>query len=141
IRAGKHVLCEKPLTLNHAWSMALVEAARRADVFLMEAFMYRCHPQTTQLAELVRDGAIGEVRHVESSFSFHADFRTDGRIYDAELGGGGILDVGGYPVSMARLIAGAATGQAFADPVSVSAVGRIGETGVDEWTTASLGFA
>ena len=141
IRAGKHVLCEKPLTLNHAWSMALVEAARRADVFLMEAFMYRCHPQTKRIAELVRDGAIGEVRHVESSFSFNADFATDGRIYDAELGGGGILDVGGYPVSMARLIAGAATGQAFADPVSVSAVGRIGETGVDEWTTASLGFA
>ncbi|HEY4456948.1 MAG TPA: aldo/keto reductase [Pseudonocardiaceae bacterium] len=141
IEAGKHVLCEKPLTLNHAWSMALVEAARRADVFLMEAYMYRCHPQTRKIAELVRDGAIGEVRHVESSFSFHADFRTEGRIYDAELGGGGILDVGGYPVSMARLIAGAATGQAFADPVSVSAVGRIGETGVDEWTTASLGFA
>jgi predicted dehydrogenase/aryl-alcohol dehydrogenase-like predicted oxidoreductase len=141
IQAGKHVLCEKPLTLDHAWSMALVEAARRADVFLMEAYMYRCHPQTKKIVELVRDGAIGEVRHVESSFSFHADFRTDGRIYDAELGGGGILDVGGYPVSMARLIAGAATGQAFADPVSVSAVGRIGETGVDEWTTASLGFA
>ena len=141
IRAGKHVLCEKPLTLNHGWSMALVEAARRADVFLMEAYMYRCHPQTKKIVELVRDGAIGTVQHVESSFSFHADFRTEGRIYDAELGGGGILDVGGYPVSMSRLIAGAATGQAFAEPVSVSAVGRIGETGVDEWTTASLEFA
>jgi predicted dehydrogenase/aryl-alcohol dehydrogenase-like predicted oxidoreductase len=141
IEAGKHVLCEKPLTLNHAWSMALVEAARRADVFLMEGYMYRCHPQTRRLAELIRDGAIGEVRHVEASFSFAADFRTDGRIYDANLGGGGILDVGGYPVSVARLIAGVASGAPFADPVSVSAVGRIGETGVDEWTTASLGFS
>ncbi|HEY4023076.1 MAG TPA: aldo/keto reductase [Pseudonocardiaceae bacterium] len=141
INAGKHVLCEKPLTLNHAWSMALVEAARRADVFLMEAYMYRCHPQTRRLVELIGSGAIGEVRHVESSFSFAADVRTDGRLYDPNLGGGGILDVGGYPMSMARLIAGAATGQAFADPVSVTAVGRIGETGVDEWTTASLRFA
>lgn len=141
IQAGKHVLCEKPLTLNHAWSMALVEAARRADVFLMEAYMYRCHRQTRTLVELIRDGAIGTVRHVEASFSFHADFRAEGRLYDPELGGGGILDVGGYPLSMARLIAGAASGTAFADPVSLSAVGRIGETGVDEWTTASLGFA
>ena len=141
IQAGKHVLCEKPLTLNHAWSMALVEAARRADVFLMEAYMYRCHPQTRKLVELIGDGAIGDVRHVESSFSFNSDLRADGRLYDAALGGGGILDVGGYPVSMARLIAGAATGQPFADPVSVEAAGRIGETGVDEWTTASLGFA
>ncbi len=141
IEAGKHVLCEKPLTLNHAWSMALVEAARRADVFLMEAYMYRCHPQTRRLVELIRDGAIGEVRHVDASFAFATDLRAEGRLFDPNLGGGGILDVGGYPVSMARLIAGVATGAAFADPVSVTAVGRIGETGVDEWTTASLGFA
>ena len=60
--AGKHILCEKPLTLNHAEAMAVVEAARAHDVFLMEAFMYRCHPQTARLVELIRDGAIGDVR-------------------------------------------------------------------------------
>lgn len=139
-KAGKHILCEKPLTVNHAWTMAVVEAARKYDVFLMEAYMYRCHPQTQKLAELVRSGAIGTVHQIEASFAFAAGFNPASRAYDAELGGGGILDVGGYPVSIARLVAGAATGKSFADPTSVSAVGTVGETNVDEWTTATLQF-
>src|SRR5580692_1337614 len=60
--AGKHILCEKPLTLNHTEALAVVEAARKHDVFLMEAFMYRCHPQTAKLIELLRKKVIGEVR-------------------------------------------------------------------------------
>jgi predicted dehydrogenase/aryl-alcohol dehydrogenase-like predicted oxidoreductase len=138
--AGKHVLCEKPLAINRAWSEAMIEAAVRNDVFLMEAYMYRCLPQTKLVARLVRDGEIGTVHQIQATFAFAAGFRPESRIFADELAGGGILDVGGYPVSYARLIAGIAAGQPFADPAAVSAVGHVGETGVDEWTVATLFF-
>ncbi|MFI5697875.1 aldo/keto reductase [Kribbella sp. NPDC051586] len=138
--AGKHVLCEKPLAINRAWSEAMIEAAVRNDVFLMEAYMYRCLPQTKLVTQLVRDGEIGTVHQIQATFAFAAGFRPESRIFADELAGGGILDVGGYPVSYARLIAGIAAGQPFADPAAVSAVGHVGETGVDEWTVATLFF-
>ncbi|HEX9597610.1 MAG TPA: Gfo/Idh/MocA family oxidoreductase, partial [Anaerolineales bacterium] len=65
--AGKHILCEKPLATNYAEAMTAVEAARANGVFLMEAFMYRCHPQTAKLVELVSSGAIGEVRLIQAN--------------------------------------------------------------------------
>ncbi|TDV47923.1 aldo/keto reductase [Actinophytocola oryzae] len=139
-RAGKHILCEKPLAITSAHAMAAVEAARRHDVFLMEAFMYRCHPQIRALADLVRDGVVGEVRHVQASFAFATASNPTGRLFAPELGGGGILDVGGYPVSAARLVAGAARGLPFVDPVAVTGAGHLGETGVDEWAIATLDF-
>ena len=139
--AGKHVVCEKPLSVDHAGAMAVVEAARRNGRYLAEAFMYRFHPQTLLLAQLVADGAIGEVQHVDAAFSFRTNAPADHRLMDPRLAGGGILDVGGYPVSISRLVAGAATGALFADPVSLTAKGTVGATGVDEWATASLVFA
>jgi predicted dehydrogenase/aryl-alcohol dehydrogenase-like predicted oxidoreductase len=138
--AGKHILCEKPLSLNRAWTEAIIEAARRHDVFLMEAFMYRAHPQAEAIHRLVREGAIGRVLHIQSSLAFASKFDPDRRLFDPALGGGGILDVGGYPVSLARLVAGAAVGRPFAEPDEVTAVGHLGETGVDEWAAATLRF-
>lgn len=138
--AGKHVLCEKPLAINRAWAAAMIEAAVRNDVFLMEAYMYRCLPQTKLIAELIRDGAIGTVHQIQASFAFQATFNAESRIFADDLAGGGILDVGGYPVSMARLIAGAAVGAPYADPAAVTAVGQVGETGADEWSVATLFF-
>lgn len=138
--AGKHILCEKPLTMNHAEAVRVVEAARRHDVFLMEAFMYRCHPQTHKLVELIRDGAIGRVRVIQATFSFNSHYDTASRVYANALGGGGILDVGCYCTSMARLIAGAADGADFAEPSRLSAVGHVGPTGVDHYTTACAEF-
>lgn len=139
--AGKHMLCEKPLALNHAEAMAIVEAARRNDVFLMEAFMYRCHPQTAKLVELVRSGVIGKIHVVQATFSFHTPFRPKSRLLNNALGGGGILDVGCYCTSMTRLIAGAALGQDFAEPIKVAGTARIGEVSrVDEYAIASLSF-
>ena len=92
----------------------MIHAARKAGTFLGEAFMYRLHPQTAKLVELVRSGAIGDVRMIRSSFGFAMPgFMPEHRLYANDLAGGGILDVGGYPVSMARLIAGAAVGQAL----------------------------
>lgn len=139
--AGKHVLCEKPLALSAFEADAMMHAARKAGTFLGEAFMYRLHPQTEKLVELVRSGAIGEVRLIKSSFGFAMPrFMPEHRIYANDLAGGGILDVGGYPVSMARLIAGAAVGKPFAEPDKVAGVAHLGQSGVDEWASAVLHF-
>lgn len=139
--AGKHILCEKPAALNHPESMAMIEAARRAGVFFMEAFMYRCHPQTAKIAELVRNRAIGDVQLVEASFGFRIGYDPSCRHLNNALGGGGILDVGCYPISMTRLIAGAAVGKPFDDPETVCGAGHLGaETRVDEYAVASLSF-
>jgi predicted dehydrogenase/aryl-alcohol dehydrogenase-like predicted oxidoreductase len=138
--AGKHILCEKPLALNYAEAMAVVEAARDSDVFLMEAFMYRCHPQTAKLVELVRSGAIGQVGVIQATFSFQSGYDPEARLWAQALGGGGILDVGCYCASMARLIAGAATGKDFEDPVEVKGAGHLGESRVDNYAIASLRF-
>ncbi|WP_314140377.1 aldo/keto reductase [uncultured Plantibacter sp.] len=138
--AGKHIVSEKPLSVNRAGAMLAIEATRRAGVYLAEAFMYRFHPQTAKLVELVSSGAVGEVEHIEASFAFAADLPAEHRLMNPELAGGGILDVGGYPVSIARLVAGAAVGAPFADPTEVTGNGTIGSTGVDEWASASLVF-
>lgn len=139
--AGKHILCEKPVGLNHAEAMTIVEAARRHGVLLMEAYMYRCHPQIARLVELIRGGAIGEVRAIQCAFSFDSGGDLGGRLLSQTLGGGGILDVGGYPVSLARLVAGAAHGQAFAEPTELQALGHLGpESRVDEWSAAVMRF-
>lgn len=139
--AGKHVLVEKPMALSAFEAAALQNAAQKAGTFLGEAFMYRLHPMTARLVELVRSGAIGEVRMVKSSFGFAMPrVMPEHRLYANDLAGGGILDVGGYPVSMARLVAGAATGRPFADPDIVRGVAHLGVTGVDEWASAVLHF-
>ncbi len=140
-QAGKHILCEKPITMNRAEAETVVEAARSHGVFLMEAFMYRCHPQTAKLLELLRAQTIGQVKLIRATFSFSVPFNTDSRLFNKALGGGGILDVGCYCTSMSRLIAGAVSGAAFEDPVRVKGVGCIGqESGVDEYAVADLAF-
>ncbi|MFJ7290011.1 aldo/keto reductase [Curtobacterium sp. NPDC098951] len=139
LAAGKAVLCEKPLSPNHGTSMALADAARQAGLPLVEAYMYRFHPQTAALLDLVRQGAIGTVTHVDASFAFRAGTRS-GRLFDVDTAGGGILDVGGYPVTMAAAIVQAATGVAVAEPVEFVATGTLGPTGVDEWTTADATY-
>ncbi|MEO7032718.1 MAG: Gfo/Idh/MocA family oxidoreductase [Polyangiaceae bacterium] len=140
-RAKKHILCEKPLAMNHREASAVVQVARENDVFLMEAFMYRCHPQTHELLSLIRRGVLGQVKAIHASFGFDGVFPATSRLVNNELGGGGILDVGCYPVSMARLVAGAANGQAFSDPFDVQALGYVGpSTRVDEYTVAICRF-
>jgi predicted dehydrogenase/aryl-alcohol dehydrogenase-like predicted oxidoreductase len=134
LEAGKHVLCEKPAGLNHAEVMAMVHAARRSQRFFMEAFMYRCHPQTRMLKQLIDAGAIGEVRHIAANFGYRAPFVASSRLFSNQLAGGGILDVGCYPVSLARLVTGA-------EPLTVQGTGHLGSTGVDECAGALLGFA
>jgi predicted dehydrogenase len=144
-QAGKAVLCEKPLTVNAAEAEQLFAAVRETGVFFMEAFMYRCHPQTHKLIELVRDGAIGEVRVIQVAFSY--DLGDSDQAYANirrrnDVAGGGIMDVGCYTTSMARLIAGAALGLAGpAEPDSLAGAAHIGKRGrVDEWAAAVARF-
>lgn len=141
LRAGKHVLCEKPAGMNAAEVVAVTEVAAQERRFFMEAFMYRCHPQIARVLEIIAAGEIGTPVHIETRFGFNAPYREGSRLYDPALGGGGILDVGGYPVSLARLIAGAAEGKPFADPVTVKGVGVLAQTGVDAVAYGTLGFA
>ncbi|WFU01850.1 aldo/keto reductase [Rhizobium sp. CB3171] len=141
IRAGKHVLVEKPIALSAYDAEAIYYEAKKAGVFAGEAFMYRVHPQTAKLIELVKSGVIGELRIIRSSFGFNmGTVKPEHRLFANDTAGGGILDVGGYPVSMARLIAGAVDGKPFLDPEKVSGVAHLGQTGVDEWASAVLKF-
>jgi len=132
--AGKHILCEKPLTANYAEAMVVLEEVRRHDVFLMEAFMYRCHPQTARLKELVDDGVIGDVRLIQASFSHNYRAPYENIRLSNSAAGGGIMDVGGYTTSMVRLIVGA-------EPDRVTGAAHIGaSTRVDEWASGGLHF-
>lgn len=147
--AGKHVLCEKPLAMDADEAQTIIDAADRHDVFLMEAFMYRCHPLIAKLVELVREDSIGPLRMIQSTFSFRMDpdrVAADGdcRLVNA-WGGGSILDVGCYCCSLTRLVAGAAAGLEFADPISVKGEAVFhkpdGPNKVDMAATASARFA
>ena len=141
-QAGKQVLCEKPIAVNRRGAAEAIEAARAGGVMLMEAYMYRCHPQTAKVVELVKNGSLGRVGLIQATFSFHNEFKAETRLWSKALGGGGILDVGGYPVSFARLVAGAAEGKAFADPVSVAGAGCLHPvSAVDVYAAATLRFA
>lgn len=108
-RAGKHILVEKPIGLNHAEAMIAIDAAKKHNVFLMEAFMYRCHPMIAQIIELLKAGAIGQVRAIQANFAFNASPPNyESRTLKNSLGGGGILDVGCYCTTFTRLAAGTA---------------------------------
>ncbi|MGN6683880.1 MAG: aldo/keto reductase [Devosia sp.] len=139
--AGKHVLVEKPLALTAFEADAIFNAHARAGTFIGEAFMYRLHPATRALGDLVASGAIGEVRMIQSSFGFQMPaFRPEHRLFANDLAGGGILDVGCYPVSMSRFIAGQAAGKPFLDPVKVMGTAHLGQERTDEWAAAVLQF-
>jgi predicted dehydrogenase len=140
-RAGKHILCEKPLTLHYPAARRVIQAAKNHKVFFMEAFMYRCHPQTAKLVELVKQKVIGDLKLIQASFCFERPVDLKGRLFNRALGGGAIWDVGCYPVSMARLLAGAAKGLPFAEPLEVKGLGLVGaQSRVDEFALASLKF-
>lgn len=153
--AGKHVLCEKPLALNHPEAMVAADACRRHGVLLLEGFMYRFHPQTAKIVELIQSGALGTVGLVQATFGFAAAYAPGHRKWADHFGGGGILDVGCYPVSLARLIAGAAAAQGepagkdasvrswpLAEPVSVSGAGLLHPAeGTDSYAAATFKFS
>jgi D-xylose 1-dehydrogenase (NADP+, D-xylono-1,5-lactone-forming) len=132
LEAGKHVLCEKPMDRRPAQVERAFEVAEKHGLILSEAFMWRHHPQTARLRELLDGGAIGDVRLVRAAFSFMLDREVDVRL-DPELHGGALMDVGCYAVSGARFVAGG-------EPLRATAEVVTGPTGVDLRLTGMLRF-
>jgi len=123
LRAGKHVLCEKPIALTLAEVDAMTQAARETGKVLAEAFMYRHHPQTLKVKEIVESGALGKLQLIKGAFTFNLNREGDIRS-KKETGGGSIWDIGCYPISYARMIAGL-------EPIEVFGWQVTSENGVD----------
>ena len=130
--AGKHVLCEKPLALSASECDEMDAAAGENGVTLMEAFMYRFHPRTERVIELVRSGGLGDLKLIHAAFTFRLTRRDNIRLMP-DLGGGSLMDVGCYCVNVSRTLAGA-------EPVEVQATAFFGDTGVDEEMAGTLYF-
>jgi aryl-alcohol dehydrogenase-like predicted oxidoreductase/predicted dehydrogenase len=142
IKNNKHVLCEKPIAMNHIESMVLFGLAKDCGVFLMEAYMYRTHPQTFNILKNIESLCeTNEKVEINSSFGFHAEIPKDHRLRNPMLGGGAIMDVGCYPLSMSKLLAGRILNKPYADPISIEASGNLDETGVDSNSKARILFS
>jgi len=132
--AGKHVLCEKPFALNLADARRMIDAAAISGSFLMEALWSRFLPSYVRLKELLDDGTIGDVLHIDANFGFRVpDNDIEGhRLFDPARGGGALFDLGVYPVNLAHFVLGS--------PCSVVANGRLMTNGLDEHANLQLGF-
>jgi len=133
LRAGKHVLCEKPMALTLDELDRMAAAAQETHTVLAEAFMYRHQPQTLKVKELVESGALGSLRLITGAFTFTLENPQDYRLRP-DMGGGSIWDVGCYPISYARLIMGS-------EPLEVFGWQVRGPTGIDETFTGQMRFA
>lgn len=132
LEAGKAVLCEKPFTLNAGQARDLVGLARERRLFLMEAMWTRFLPAIVEIRRLVSEGAIGEVRHLTADFGFRKEFDPRHRLFDPALGGGALLDIGVYLVSLASML--------FGPPAEMRSLAGIGATGVDEQAALLFGY-
>ncbi len=132
-QAGQATLCEKPFASDAAEAQTIVDAFAEHDVVLAEAFMYRFHPQQAKVKSILAEGGIGDLKLINSSFTFYISDTANIRLSKA-LAGGGLMDVGCYCVNLMRFITGE-------EPQAVSAVGNIGpKTGVDEILAGALKF-
>ncbi|MDX3381066.1 Gfo/Idh/MocA family oxidoreductase [Streptomyces niveiscabiei] len=132
LEAGRHVLCEKPFTLNVCEAEQLIALARDNDRFLMEAMWMYCNPVIRRIKQVVDDGTIGEVRTVQADFGFVGPSSPAHRLRDPAQGGGALLDLGVYPVSLAHLFLG--------EPSGVSARAVLSPEGVDLQTALALSW-
>lgn len=133
IAQNKAVLCEKPFAINGGQAEQVIAAAREKGTFLMEAMWTRYIPATVRAREMVMDGTVGEVRMIQADFGFRAPPEPESRLFSKALGGGSLLDVGIYPLSLASMLLGP-------DPVDVIASAHLGSTGVDEQAAMVLKY-
>jgi predicted dehydrogenase len=124
LERGKHVLCEKPIAINAAQTRRMIQAAQSRERVLMEAMWTRFLPAMERVREIIANEAIGTPRILSADFGFHAKFDPSSRLFDPHLGGGALLDLGIYPLSLASML--------FGPPVHTRGLANIGETGVDE---------
>ncbi len=134
LEQGKAVLCEKPFTINAEQAQEVIDLARRRGVFLMEAMWTRYIPAVVRARQLIAEGAIGEIRMVQADFGFRAPLNPHSRLFDKALGGGALLDVGIYPLSLASMVLGPS-------PQEIVSTAELGKTGVDEQSAVLLKYA
>lgn len=142
LEAGLPVLCEKPLSTTPASTRELYGLAASNRTLLAEGYMYRTHPQIERALAIVASGELGPLEHFASHFGFRLEYQRQHRLFAPELGGGGILDVGGYPISLALTIArasGLSPAQVFA-PELLAAEGQLAASGVDSAGRLELKF-
>ncbi len=133
LEAGKHILCEKPFTVNSRELRSLISIAKSENLFMMEAMWTRFLPAIVQLRKWIEDGEIGEIKHIKASFGFSCPFDPSSRLYNIDLAGGALLDAGIYPLSFTNMLL-------KERPVEIKAIAEIGETGVDEQSSYILKY-
>lgn len=126
----KNVVCEKPFTVNYEQAQEVIELAKRKKLFIMEAHKSYFLPGIKKIKELISDGAIGDIVSIKADFCFEPPAHIEYRIFDLELGGGALLDVGGYIISFAIFLSGY--------PIEINSSSVIGKTGVDVFNTIVL---
>ncbi len=129
----KAVLVEKPFAVNAREAEQVIALAREKHLFLMEAMWTRFTPAMGRIREMLAQGSLGEVRMLSADFGFRTKFNPLGRLFDLALGGGALLDVGIYPVSLASMLFGA--------PTQIATMAHLGETGADEQFAVLLGYS
>ena len=139
LRNKKAVLCEKPMTINATETMALIDISRKNNALLMEAFMYKIHPQTQQVMKVIQENLTSPLS-IRAEFCFSVDVPESHRLVNKELGGGSILDIGCYPMSISRHAVGAVNGKNFMNPVSIEGQGELNSQGIDLNASAKLVF-
>jgi len=133
IENGLNVLCEKPFAINKKEAQIMIDAAVKKGVFIMEAHWTRFLPAIRKAVSWIREGKIGDVRMIHCDFSFRTDMNPESRLLKKEMGGGGLLDVGSYTLSIATMIFGR-------EPDEITGVADIGDTGVDEQAAMLLKY-
>ena len=124
LNAGKAVLCEKPFAINGAEAQEMIECARANGIFLMEAMWTRFLPHIREMVRRIEDGQIGEIRLFQGDFCYRAPVNPASRAFNPDLGGGALLDIGVYPISLVHHLLGG--------PARIASLAHLGETGVDE---------
>ncbi|ERJ12497.1 Gfo/Idh/MocA family protein [Haloplasma contractile] len=133
IENGKHVLCEKPFTLNANDAKEVIDLAKKHKVFLMEAMWTKFLPTTREVKKWVNNNLIGKVQMLQANFGFRSNLQPESRLFNPNLGGGSLLDVGIYPVTYTTMFLGL-------NPDQILSVADIGETGVDEQASILLKY-
>jgi len=133
LNAGKAVLCEKPMSVNAGSVAEMAAVARDKGLFLMEAMWTRYLPTMVQARQWIAEGRIGQPMVVTADFGFRAQMNPEGRLFNLNLAGGALLDVGVYVIAMGTMVFGA-------EPRTIKAVGQIGETSIDEQTSILLDY-
>lgn len=132
LQHNKAVLCEKPMSVSYQRTQEMIAAATRNKVFLMEGLWTACMPFMEKIRSLITEDTIGKLQYVSADFGFAAPKDLDGRLYNKALGGGSILDVGVYPISLATIILG--------NPSVIKSISKLSETGIDEYANIIMQY-